>query len=112
MAQYGVSTQCAEPVMGSSGIDSFGAKKRDTKSHSLPGAVTMTPRRSSSRKSTATVYRLCDEGHLPHVRVLHAIRVTPADLEAFVRQKRMQLLMGRSSRPSKNSSLGNPRRPG
>ena len=35
----------------------------------------------------ATVYRLCDEGRLPHVRVLHAIRVTPADLAAFLRKR-------------------------
>jgi excisionase family DNA binding protein len=40
---------------------------------------------------TATVYRLCDEGQLPHVRVLHAIRVAPADLADFIRQKRRQL---------------------
>jgi excisionase family DNA binding protein len=40
---------------------------------------------------TATVYRLCDEGQLPHIRVLHAIRVAPADLAAFIRNKRRQL---------------------
>jgi len=40
---------------------------------------------------TATVYRLCDEGQVPHVRVLHAIRVAPADLAGFIRQKRRQL---------------------
>ncbi|HYD42495.1 MAG TPA: helix-turn-helix domain-containing protein [Anaeromyxobacter sp.] len=33
--------------------------------------------------STATVYALCDEGRLAHVRVGNAIRVRPADLEAF-----------------------------
>jgi hypothetical protein len=37
------------------------------------------------------VYRLCDKGQLPHVRVLHAIRVAPADLADFIRQKRRQL---------------------
>ena len=40
---------------------------------------------------TATVYRLCDEGQLPHVRVLHAIWVAPADLAAFIRQQRRGL---------------------
>jgi excisionase family DNA binding protein len=34
--------------------------------------------------STATVYRLCEEGRLAHVRVGNAIRVRPADLEAFM----------------------------
>jgi excisionase family DNA binding protein len=33
--------------------------------------------------SAATVYRLVSEGELPHVRVLNAIRVRPADLAAF-----------------------------
>jgi excisionase family DNA binding protein len=40
------------------------------------------------RVCTATVYRLCDEGQLPHVRVLHAIRVHPADLAAFIGARR------------------------
>ena len=47
LAQYGVRAQCADPVTGSSSMPYFGAKKRLTKSESLPGAVTMTPRRSS-----------------------------------------------------------------
>jgi len=33
-----------------------------------------------------TVYRICERGQLPHVRVSNAIRVRPEDLEAFVRQ--------------------------
>jgi excisionase family DNA binding protein len=37
---------------------------------------------------TATVYRLVGEGHLPHVRVLNAIRVAPGDLAAFVEAQR------------------------
>src|SRR2546427_1485684 len=40
------------------------------------------------RVCTATVYRLCTEGQLRHVRVLHAIRVHPLDLAAFVRARR------------------------
>ena len=39
--------QCAEPVTGSSGIPCAGAKKRDTKSQSLPGAVAITANLSS-----------------------------------------------------------------
>jgi excisionase family DNA binding protein len=34
--------------------------------------------------STAIVYKLCEQGELPHVRVLNSIRVTPADLAAFL----------------------------
>ena len=34
--------------------------------------------------STKTVYKLCDRGELPHVRVLNAIRVSAADLAAFM----------------------------
>jgi len=35
--------------------------------------------------SAATVYKLADRGELPHVRVSNAVRVHPADVEAFVR---------------------------
>jgi excisionase family DNA binding protein len=40
------------------------------------------------RVCTATVYRLCAEGQLKHVRVFQAIRVHPVDLLAFVEQRR------------------------
>jgi len=30
----------------------------------------------------ATVYRLCERGELPHVRIVNSIRIRPADLEA------------------------------
>jgi excisionase family DNA binding protein len=33
---------------------------------------------------TATVYRLCESGELPRVRVVESIRVRPADLAAFL----------------------------
>ena len=36
--------------------------------------------------STKTVYVLCARGKLRHIRVLNAIRVSPADLEAFLLQ--------------------------
>jgi excisionase family DNA binding protein len=35
----------------------------------------------------ATVYRLCEDGELAHVRITNAIRVRPADLEVFVRSQ-------------------------
>jgi excisionase family DNA binding protein len=34
--------------------------------------------------STASVYGLCADGRLPHIRILNAIRVAPADVAAFV----------------------------
>jgi excisionase family DNA binding protein len=37
---------------------------------------------------TATVYQLAGEGHLPHVRVVNAIRVAPGDLTAFIEARR------------------------
>ena len=39
------------------------------------------------RPSTRTVYMLCDEGRLAHVRIANAIRVEPAALVALVRSR-------------------------
>jgi excisionase family DNA binding protein len=36
------------------------------------------------RVCTATVYKLCASGALPHVRVLNAVRVVEGDLERFI----------------------------
>jgi excisionase family DNA binding protein len=36
------------------------------------------------RVSTRTVYTLCEQGKLAHVRILNAIRVEPAALAAFI----------------------------
>ena len=41
--QNGINEQCAEPVTGSSKNVACGVKNLETKSQSLPGAVTMTP---------------------------------------------------------------------
>src|SRR5690606_38606660 len=59
-AQYGASAVCAEPVTGSSGTPTAGAKNRDTKSWSAPGsaaAVTITPRIPSRTDSARTAAR-------------------------------------------------------
>jgi excisionase family DNA binding protein len=32
----------------------------------------------------ATVYRLCERGELPHVRIVNSIRIRPEDLRAFL----------------------------
>lgn len=40
------------------------------------------------RVSTRTVYTLCEQGRLAHVRILNAIRVEPAALAAFVGKRR------------------------
>jgi excisionase family DNA binding protein len=38
--------------------------------------------------SSATVYRLCDDGQLVHVRVANSVRVRHEDLGAFVGDRR------------------------
>jgi excisionase family DNA binding protein len=38
--------------------------------------------------STATVYKLCNEGRLAHVRVLNAVRIARSALAALVSQAR------------------------
>jgi excisionase family DNA binding protein len=38
---------------------------------------------------TATVYGLCAEGALPHIRILNAIRIAPADLVDFLESRRV-----------------------
>jgi excisionase family DNA binding protein len=37
---------------------------------------------------SATVYKLCATGELPHARVLNAVRILPADLVTFVLARR------------------------
>jgi excisionase family DNA binding protein len=56
------------------------------------GGVLLTVRVVAGRLgvSTATIYKLVAEGDLPHVRVSNAIRVAPADLDAFVARCRGQ----------------------
>lgn len=44
---------------------------------------------------TATVYKLCNSGELSHSRVLNAIRVAPADLEAFLERRKLGLVSRR-----------------
>ena len=34
--------------------------------------------------STATVYKICSQGWLPHVRIADSIRILPVDLAAFI----------------------------
>lgn len=38
--------------------------------------------------STATVYKLCADGELPHARIVNSIRIVPADLAALVMARR------------------------
>ena len=48
------------------------------------------PRPTAARLGVcrATAYELCERGELPHIRVLNAIRVRPADVEEFVTARR------------------------
>jgi excisionase family DNA binding protein len=38
--------------------------------------------------STPIVYRLANNGEMPHIRISNAIRVAPADLAAFIASRR------------------------
>ena len=48
------------------------------------------------RVCAATVYRLCDTGKLPHVRVSNAVRVSETDLRGFLRRQRRLAAAGTS----------------
>ena len=37
---------------------------------------------------TATIYRLCDRGELPHVRVAQAHRFVPMEVAAYMARRR------------------------
>jgi len=39
---------------------------------------------------TATVYKLCGEMHLPHLRIRNAIRIAAKDLDTFVIRSRQR----------------------
>jgi len=49
----------------------------------LQGFLTVPDVAAQLSASTATFYKLCAAGALPHVRVLGAIRIAPDDLAAF-----------------------------
>jgi excisionase family DNA binding protein len=44
--------------------------------------------------TTATVYGLCADGRLAHVRILNTIRVAPGDLAAFIESRRVPVAAG------------------
>ena len=54
---------------------------------SIPSERLLSVRQVASRLgvSTSTIYKLCSEGRLAHVRVANAIRVAPEDLEDLMR---------------------------
>jgi len=41
--------------------------------------------------ATATVYGLCADGRLAHVRVLSVIRIAPSDLAVFIEARRQSI---------------------
>ena len=57
--------------------------RRPLKSTEAP-LLTATEVAARLRVCTATVYKLCASGALPHVRVLNAVRVVEGDLETFL----------------------------
>jgi excisionase family DNA binding protein len=55
--------------------------------------------------STATVYKICKRGDLPHVRIIDSIRIRPSDVAAFADTRQRQ------TTPSANASAICPSRP-
>lgn len=53
----------------------------------------------------ATVYELVENGELAHVRISNAIRVAPADLDAFIASRRWN-----SGKPAKDGNDGGVKR--
>jgi len=49
-------------------------------------ALTVAEAAQRLKVSEKKVYRLCEEGLLDHHRVFHSIRITPTDLDRFIRQ--------------------------
>ena len=60
---------------------------------------------------TATVYRLCERGDLPHVRIINSIRVRPRDLAAFVAATKARNQSEDRPAPAPCSGGGEQRRP-
>jgi excisionase family DNA binding protein len=63
--------------------------------------------------SSATVYRLCGRGELPHFRVLNAIRIDPRDLKKFlagVRPRGPRTVAGSAANASHRGEGGEPNR--
>jgi hypothetical protein len=52
-----------------------------------PGCGRFSPVRRTFLGRAATIYRLCEQGELHHIRVSNAIRIAPVDLEAFPEQE-------------------------
>jgi len=62
---------------------------------------------------TATVYRLCEQGRLPHFRVLNAIRIDPRDLKKFLaaaRPRGPRTVVGSAANASHRGEGGEPNR--
>jgi excisionase family DNA binding protein len=54
------------------------------------------------KTSTATVYALCESGRLAYARIsTHVIRIAAADLEAYVRGRRLEGKATRRAAPSR-----------
>jgi len=76
------------PIGANSRADRCKTVQANGRLRSLPGRVNdlLSVREIAARLgvSTATVYKLCGHGELPHVRVSNAIRIAPADLAEFI----------------------------
>ncbi len=80
----GVSNEC-EIVGDSRGNDSRGSP--DLAAVTNQFAASLLPRSARLSVSTATIYKLCAQGLLRHVRVLSAIRIPESALDAMSHEK-------------------------
>jgi len=75
------------PLGADSGADRCKTVQAHSRLRSLTGGMNnlLSVREVAARLgvSTATIYKLCERGELPHVRISNAIRIDPAELEAF-----------------------------
>ena len=55
--------------------------------------------------TTATVYGLCADGRLAHVRILNTIRVVPGDLAAFIESRRVPVAAGLTVQGSRRAPV-------
>jgi excisionase family DNA binding protein len=78
----------AAPVLQEGGGEN--ARASQAPSRRSDGARLLSVREVAQRLAvcTATVYKLCDEGQLLHVHIMNAVRISEADLAAFVASRR------------------------
>ena len=77
----------ATPLLQESESDGSVVSRRK---RSTPRYLTVREAAAVLRVCTATVYKLCERGELPHLRVSNAIRVLASDLATTISRRRRQ----------------------